>query len=162
MLAPNVVEIPLTAAAVAALQGKQLLVECELDAKATPESAVRSYLDWTSYVYRIGQTESAASAIGRHEFVRVDAYNQYNIEQQRLLDQKLNSLILGAERGSSTSVTVPAKEEWTYSYLSIKAGNPVIGGPYSASYDSTYTVVKSKNGNWLVDRVEVTPKGSVK
>ena len=128
----------------------------------TPESAVRSYLDWTSYVYRIGQTESAASAIGRHEFVRVDAYNQYNIEQQRLLDQKLNSLILGAERGSSTSVTVPAKEEWTYSYLSIKAGNPVIGGPYSASYDSTYTVVKSKNGNWLVDRVEVTPKGSVK
>ncbi len=38
--APIVVEIPLTAAAVTALQGKQLLVECELDGKSTPESAV--------------------------------------------------------------------------------------------------------------------------
>ncbi len=38
--APIVVEIPLSAAAVTALQGKQLLVECELDAKSTPESAV--------------------------------------------------------------------------------------------------------------------------
>jgi hypothetical protein len=38
--APIVVEIPLTAAAVTALQGRQLLVECELDGKATPEAAV--------------------------------------------------------------------------------------------------------------------------
>jgi hypothetical protein len=39
--APAVVEIPLSAAAVTALQGKQLLVECELDGKSTPESAVQ-------------------------------------------------------------------------------------------------------------------------
>ena len=39
--APIVVEIPLSAAAVTALQGKQLLVECELDGKSTPESAVQ-------------------------------------------------------------------------------------------------------------------------
>jgi len=38
--APNVVEIPLSPAAVTALQGKQLLVECELDGQSTPESAV--------------------------------------------------------------------------------------------------------------------------
>ena len=38
--APITVEIPLSAGAVAALQGKQLLVECELDGKSTPESAV--------------------------------------------------------------------------------------------------------------------------
>jgi hypothetical protein len=37
--APAVLEIPLPAAAVAALQGKQLLVDCELDMKASPESA---------------------------------------------------------------------------------------------------------------------------
>ena len=38
--APVVVEIPLSPAAVTALQGKRLLVECELDGKSTPESAV--------------------------------------------------------------------------------------------------------------------------
>ncbi|MBI3822986.1 MAG: DUF1592 domain-containing protein [Planctomycetes bacterium] len=40
VLAPIVVEIPLSPAAVTALQGKQLLVECELDSKSTPEAAV--------------------------------------------------------------------------------------------------------------------------
>ena len=40
VLAPLVVEIPLKAAAVTAMQGKQLLVECELDGKSTQESAV--------------------------------------------------------------------------------------------------------------------------
>ena len=39
--APVVVDIPLSPAAVTALQGKQLLVECELDGKSTPESAVQ-------------------------------------------------------------------------------------------------------------------------
>jgi hypothetical protein len=39
--APSVVEIPLSPAAVTALQGKQLLVECELDGKSPPESAVQ-------------------------------------------------------------------------------------------------------------------------
>jgi len=38
--APIVVEIPLKAAAVMALQGKQLLVECELEGRSSPESAV--------------------------------------------------------------------------------------------------------------------------
>ena len=37
--APGVLEIPLPSAAVAALQGKQLLVDCELDPKGSPESA---------------------------------------------------------------------------------------------------------------------------
>ncbi len=39
--APMVIEIPLSPAAVAALQGKQLLVECELDGKASPEAAIQ-------------------------------------------------------------------------------------------------------------------------
>jgi hypothetical protein len=38
--APGVVEIPFSPAAVAALQGKQLLVECELDGTATDAAAV--------------------------------------------------------------------------------------------------------------------------
>ena len=39
--APIIFGIPLEAAAVAALQGKQLLVECEVDGKSTPEAAVQ-------------------------------------------------------------------------------------------------------------------------
>jgi hypothetical protein len=38
--APSVLEIPLSATAVAALQGRQLLIECELDVKVSPETAV--------------------------------------------------------------------------------------------------------------------------
>jgi hypothetical protein len=38
--APAIVEIPLSPAAAAALEGRQLLVECELDGKATPDAAV--------------------------------------------------------------------------------------------------------------------------
>jgi hypothetical protein len=40
MQAPSTIEIPLTPAAVAALQGRQLLCECELDGKSPPEAAV--------------------------------------------------------------------------------------------------------------------------
>jgi hypothetical protein len=38
--APSVVEIPLSVAAATALQGKQLLIDCELDSKSAPEAAV--------------------------------------------------------------------------------------------------------------------------
>jgi hypothetical protein len=37
----------------------------------------------------------------------------------------------------------------------------VVGGPYTASYDATYTVVK-KSGHWIVDSVEAKPLGTVK
>ncbi len=40
ILAPATIEIPLGPSAVAAVQEKQLLIECELDTKASPESAV--------------------------------------------------------------------------------------------------------------------------
>lgn len=39
--APALVEIPLSPAAIVALQGKQLLLDCELDTKHTPDSAVQ-------------------------------------------------------------------------------------------------------------------------
>ena len=41
VIAPIVVEIPLSPATVTALQGRQLLVECELDSKSTPEAVVQ-------------------------------------------------------------------------------------------------------------------------
>lgn len=130
---------------------------------STPESAVRSYLDWTTYANRIGQSTVAQSVATADEGVRVDSYIQYNVEKKRLLDQKLNSIVFGTpSSASSTGTLVPAKEQWTYSYLSIDTGNKSVGGPYSISYDTTYTVAKQKNGTWLVASVKATPKGTVK
>ena len=129
---------------------------------ATPESTVRSYLDWVTYSYRTARSDTASSTMSPKEGVRVDAYIQYNIEKQRLLDQKLTSITFGKPSINGTTALVPAQENWTYSYLSINTGNGVIGGPYSASYDSTYPVLKAKDGTWRVDSVKATPKGDVK
>ena len=128
----------------------------------TPESAVRSYLDWTTYAYRIAQSDAAQSVMSANEGVRVDSYVQYNIEKKRLLAQKLGTIAFGTPSSSSTSTLVPAKENWTYSYLSIDTGNKTLGGPYSVSYDTTYTVVKGKNGEWVVDSVKAQPHGTLK
>ena len=128
----------------------------------TPESAVQSYLDWTSYAYRVGQSVTASATTGPGEQVRIDSYVQYNIEQKRLIDQKLDSIVFGKQSSGTTSTLVPAKEKWTYSYLSTSQGNKVVGGPYTATYDTVYTVIKNKNGDWVVASVKATPKGTVK
>jgi len=129
---------------------------------STPESAVRSYLDWTSYAYRIATSDVATPTMGPDEGVRVDSYIQYNIEKHQLTDQTLDSITFGAPSVGSTSTLIPTKEQWTYGYLSIEVGNKVLGGPYSASYDSTYTVVKTKKGDWVVDSVKAEALGTVK
>jgi hypothetical protein len=127
----------------------------------TPESAVRSYLVWISYAYRIGQSGVATPTMTAFEEVRVDSYNQFNLEKSRLIDQTLDSITFGAKSTGPTSTLVPAKEKWTYSYLSVAEGNKSLGGPYSVSYDTTYTVVKTARG-WLVDSGEAAPEGTVK
>jgi hypothetical protein len=128
----------------------------------TPQSAVRSYLDWTAYAYRIGQSAAATATMTSYEEVRVDAYNQYNVEQKRLLAETLQSITFGKSSAGATSTLVPAVEQWTYSYLSIDTGNKVLSGPFTASYDSTYTVVKNTAGEWRVDSVLAVAKGTVK
>ncbi len=139
-----------------------------LDAKpkpadqTTPESAVRSYLDWTSYAYRIGVSAVATSTMTGPEDVRVDSYIQINLQRARLIDQALASITFGKPSVGTTSTLVPAKEQWTYSYLSIAIGNKVLDGPYTVAYDTTYTVVKDSKGVWLVDSVKATPLGPVK
>jgi hypothetical protein len=127
----------------------------------TPESAVRSYLDWVSYAYRIGQSQVATPTMSAAEEVRVDSYNQYNLENKRLLDQTLKSITFGKQSKGATSTLVPAKESWTYSYLSVAEGNRRMGGPYSVDYDTAYTVVKTSRG-WVVDSVSAKALGPVK
>lgn len=129
---------------------------------STPESAVRSYLDWTSYAYRIGSSAVAVPTMTSFEEVRVDAYNQFNLEKSRLLDQMLTSITFGKASTGATNTLLPAKESWTYSYLSTAVGNKVLEGPYTVKYDTTYTLVKDSKGTWLVDAVKATPLGPVK
>jgi hypothetical protein len=127
----------------------------------TPESAVRSYLAWTSYAYRIGASSVATATMTGSEQVRIDSYTQLNLQKMRLIDQKLTSITLGEPAIEGTRAVVRAKEQWTYSYVSIQTAGKIVGGPYPASYDTTYTVVKSGKG-WVVDSVKVTRLGPIK
>jgi hypothetical protein len=128
----------------------------------TPESAVRSYLDWASYAYRIGQSKVAAFAMTAYEWVRVDAYVQYNAQNRKLVDQKLESIEFGKPSIEASRATLAAKETWKYRYVSIEKAGKTLQGPYSASYDTTYTLVNQADGGWLVDSVAAKPKGEVK
>lgn len=129
---------------------------------STPEAAVRSYLAWTSYGYRIAQSDVATPTMTPYEGVRVDSYVQYNIQKNRLIDQTLEGITFGKSSVGTTSTLVPVKESWSYRYVSIETAGKTIGGPYSASYDATYTVVKSDTGDWQVDAAETTALGEVK
>lgn len=82
--------------------------------------------------------------------------------RSRLLEQKLESITFGNPSTGPTSTLLPAKESWTYSYLSVKKGNERRGGPYTATYDTTYTLVKNDKGQWVVDLVTAKAQGKVK
>jgi len=130
---------------------------------ATPESAVRSFLDWTSYAYRIGQSSVAVPTMSANWEVHVDSYIQYNIQKYRLLDQSLTSITFGTPVAKDASTTVlPAKETWTYRYVSAETAGKTLGGPYTADYETTYTLVKSDEGAWVVDVVDAKALGPVK
>lgn len=129
---------------------------------SSPETAVRSYLAWVTYAYRIGQSVVATPTMSASEEVRVDSYNQFNLEKSRLIEQTLKSIEFHDANITKTKAVLPVKESWTYSYLSVEEGNKSIGGPYSISYNTTYTVVKNQKGGWVVDSVQAKALGKVK
>jgi len=129
---------------------------------STPQSAVRSYLDWTAYAYRVATSDVATPTMGAAEGVRVDSYVQFNLQKSRLLDEELSSITVGKPTIEATHTLVPTKEHWRYSYLSIEVGNKRLDGPYTVSYDTTYTVVQTKSGTWVVDSAVVKALGTVK
>ena len=126
----------------------------------TPESAITSYLDWVGYAYRIAESEVASPTQSAYQLVRTDAYIQANLQEQRLLDQKLTSLKLGEPSVEGSTAVVSAEEIWSYRYVSIVEAGETISGPHTARYNTTYTLVQSENG-WVVDDVEVEPTGDV-
>jgi len=128
----------------------------------TPESAVRSYLDWMSYAYRITESSVGTPTMGDKQEVKVDSYIQYNLQQSRILDQNLVSITFGKPSQSASGTLLPAVEKWDYRYMSISKVGKVLAGPYTASYDTTYTVARNKKGDWVVQQVAVSPVGAVK
>lgn len=127
---------------------------------STPEAAVRAYLDWTSYAYRIAQSRVALPTMSTYQEVRVDSYVQYNIQQGRLLDQTLTELAFGEPREDAERVHVPVRETWEYSYVSIERAGEVVSGPHTVSYDATYTVIP-QGDDWVVNEVKATALGPV-
>lgn len=122
----------------------------------TPESAVRSYLDWVSYAYRLGQSRLAVPTMSSYQEVRVDSYVQYNLQQQRLLDQTLVSITFETPEVTQGQAILRAKEHWRYSYVSATNAGEVISGPFEVDYDATYTLVTNEQGGWIVDSVQAT------
>lgn len=127
-----------------------------------PKSAVRSYLDWTSYAYRISESSVATLTMSATQEVRVDSYVQLNLQKSRLLDQSLETIVFGTPVVQGSRTLVPAKERWTYRYVSISEVGKTLAGPYEASYETTYGVVKNGKGGWVVDTVAVKAIGEVK
>ena len=120
-----------------------------------PTDAVRSYLDWVSYAYRMGDSNLAAPMATGSEFVRVDAYVQWNLqEKSRLLDQELVSLQFGSPVVTGAKASVPATEKWTYRYLSTTEAGKQLGDPESIDYATTYHLVRNQAGDWQVDSIE--------
>ncbi len=128
---------------------------------STPESAVRSYLDWTSYAYRITESSAATRTMSPEQEVRVDSYVQLNLQKSRILDQALASITFGKASIDGTRALLPATEKWTYRYVSIAEVGKTLEGPYDVAYETTYTVVKQKGG-WVVDDVSVKALSEVK
>lgn len=128
---------------------------------SSPDSAVRSYVDWISYAYRITESSVATPTMSAHQEVRVDSYIQLNLQKSRILDQALASIVFGKPSVVATRTLLPATEKWGYRYVSISDVGKTIAGPYIVSYETTYTLLKDKSG-WVVDSVAVKALGEVK
>jgi hypothetical protein len=126
----------------------------------TPQSAVRSYIDWVSYAYLIGESDVATLTMGSYEEVRVNSYIELNKEKSQRLRQKLVSISFGKQGVEGTLTVVPTKERWEYSYLSLDLKKS-LSPTYTASYDATYSLAP-KNGGWVVESVAAKELGEVK
>lgn len=127
---------------------------------ATPESSVRSYLDWVSFSYRMANSDIPTATMTAEEAVRVDAYIQLNRMEGKGIEQFLDALELTTLSEESSAAVVTAIEVWRYRYFSLDTLE-YVSEEYQASYDATYTLVPGQEG-WLVSHVEVSPRGEVK
>ena len=126
----------------------------------TPESAVRSYLDWISYSYRMADSSIPTATMTPEEFVRVDAYVQFNLMDGKGIEQSIENMEVRSVSEEATTAVVAAREDWTYRYFSLDTLT-YLTEPLAVSYETTYTLVKGDSG-WLVDRVEASAQGELR
>ncbi|MDY0340103.1 MAG: hypothetical protein RBS17_02660 [Coriobacteriia bacterium] len=124
----------------------------------TPESAVRSYLDWMSFSYRVIDPEIPVATMTSGEALRVEGFIQRNWMNGKGLEQSLGSIEFTPISEESTSAVIAAYEEWEYRYFAVDTLE-YVSEPTSESYETTYTLVKDPGG-WLVDSVEASVVGS--
>ena len=128
---------------------------------STPEAAVRSYLDWISYAYRIAVSDAASQTMTPEEGVRVDSYVQFNLqERDRRINQQIVEFKIRKQAAEASRATLAATERWQYGYLS-RGGERSTSPTYTTSFETTYTLVKLPAG-WVVDSVEAKPLDEVK
>ncbi len=126
---------------------------------STPENAVLAYLKAVSSAYATGNSEVASATMTPEEGVRVDAYIQFNAQQERAIEQRLLAFTVGDVSEDATGAVVTATEEWAYRYFVPKTGD-YSSDELSASYDTTYTLTLIDRG-WIVSAVEASPHGDV-
>lgn len=126
---------------------------------STPELAVRSYLDWVSFSYRMANSDIPTATMTPEESVRVDSYIQLNRIDGKGIEQSLEDFSVVSVSEETTSAVLAARESWRYRYFSLDTLE-YVSEPYVVSYDTTYTLVASATG-WVVDRVEATAEGEV-
>lgn len=126
---------------------------------STPESAVKSYLSWVSFSYRMANSEIPTATMTPEEGVRVDSYIQLNRMEGKGIEQTLDAFEITSASQDTSSATVTARETWAYRYFSLDTLK-YVSEPLSASYDTTYRLVLDQAG-WLVDSVKAEAKGEV-
>ncbi len=121
----------------------------------TPEASVSTYLAWTSFAYRMANSEVATPAMTAEEWVGVDSYVEKNRQEGKAIEQYLTSLEIRSNTTQESTATIAAREEWEYRYFSLDTLG-YVSDSLAASYETTYTVVLV-GSEWFVHDVEARP-----
>lgn len=127
---------------------------------SAPQSAVRSYLAWTSLAYRLADSGVSTATHTPREGVRVDSYIELNRQKGQGIEQTLTAFGSRVIESREQTALVATDEEWAYRYFSL-ATLEYLSEPLAASYEATYTVVRQPDGRWLVDSIDARPLGEV-
>lgn len=122
---------------------------------SSPEAAVRTYVAYTNFAYRMVNSDLASQAATPYEGVRVDSFIELNKEKDQGIEQTLVKSSARSTSQEGTRTLIAVTEEWRYRYFSISK-REYTSPMYTASYDATYTAVKDAKG-WIVDKVDANP-----
>lgn len=129
---------------------------------SAPDKAVRSYLDWVTYSYRMANSDVSTPTMEPTETVRVDSYIQLNRESGKGIAQTIVRLDIKKVVVNGKTAEVGTFEEYDYRYYDLAKPATFISPIYRATYDATYTVVQGRDKRWRVDHVVAVARGEVK